>query len=743
MNPTLTSLISGALVACTLTGCGGGDSSQNAGVQPTADTVADDKASALLAQMTLDEKIQLVHGNGFGNSPVGGAGWIPGIARLGIPELYTADSAAGVGVSGANVTPMPAPIALAASWDPKLAFEYGQTIATELRTLGFYEGLGGGVNLAREPRNGRNFEYMGEDPVLAGELLAQRTIGTQSKKVVATLKHYALNNQEVNRFSSNSQVDERTMRELYLLPFEIGVKEGEPGNVMCSYNLVNGLHACQNPFLLTDVLKKEWSFKGKVQSDWFLALTDTVQAATAGLDEEQAGSTDDSVGIFGWPTFFNQKLKTAVQNGSVPLSRLNDMVFRKLRTLARVGILESPPKAGGTIDQTAGSAAALKFAQQSMVLLKNAAGAGSASKPLPIDAGSVRKIVVIGGHADVAVLSGGGSASVAPRDGNAVACLKSGTVVGNLDLFSACATWYKSSPLDAIRAKASAASVTYFDGNDAAAAAAAAATADVAIVFGTQWQTEDADLSNLSLPDAITDPANQSYDQNALIAAVAAQAKKTVVVLETGTAVTMPWIDSVNSVLEAWYPGVMGGQAIADVLFGDVNPSGKLPQTFPVREADLPQPVISKTSLNVQYLEGLAMGYRWFDSRQVTPLFPFGHGLSYTDFSYSGIQARMDAAGNLTVDFTLKNTGSRAGAEAAQVYAGLPSNSGEPPKRLVGWQKVSLAAGESQTVSLKIKAERLAIWDTNKHEWQIPNGSFTFYVGGSSRDNQSLVQVRN
>jgi beta-glucosidase len=329
MNPTLTSLISGALVACTLTGCGGGDSTQTTVAPPTADTLADDKASARVAQMTLDEKIQLVHGNGFGNSPVGGAGWIPGIARLGIPELYTADSAAGVGVSGANVTPMPAPVALAASWDPTLAHEYGQTIAAELRTLGFYEGLGGGVNLAREPRNGRNFEYMGEDPVLAGELVAQRTIGTQSQKVVATLKHYALNNQEANRFTSNSQVDERTMRELYLLPFEIGVKQGEPGNVMCSYNLVNNLKACQNPYLLTDVLKKEWGFKGKVQSDWFLALTDTVQAATAGLDEEQAGSTDDSAGIFGFPTFFNQKLKAAVQNGSVPLSRLNDMVFRQ------------------------------------------------------------------------------------------------------------------------------------------------------------------------------------------------------------------------------------------------------------------------------------------------------------------------------------------------------------------------------------------------------------------------------
>ena len=733
-------LFAGSLVGC---GSGSGGGSSSTASATDADAVADQKAAALVAQMTQDEKIQLVHGTGFGTSPIGGASFIPGISHLGIPNIISADSAGGVNVASTNATPLPSPLALAASWDPQLAHDYGARIAIELRTLGFTEGLGGGVDLAREPRNGRTFEYMGEDPVLAGNMIAQRTLGTQAQKVIATIKHYAMNDQETNRFTSNSQADERTMRELHLLPFEIGVKDGQPGNVMCSYNLVNGLKACQNPYLITDVLKKEWGFKGVVQSDWIFAVTDTVQAATAGLDEEEAGSTDDSVGVFGLPTHFNQKLKAAVAAGSVPQSRLDDMVQRKLRTLYKLGIMDSPATAGGTIDQTAGDADALKVAQQSMVLLKNATPSGTSASALPLDATSIKSIVVIGGNADAGVISGGGSGAVPARDGNAVTCLDPTYMVGNLGFISGCATWYKSAPLAAIKARAPNATVTYFNGTDATAAANAAASADVAIVFATQWQTEDADLGSLSLPDNAADPANQGYDQNALIAAVAAPAKRSIVVLETGTAVTMPWLDNVHAVLEAWYPGVQGGPAIASLLFGDVNPSGKLPLSFPKSEGDLPQKAISKTDLNVVYSEGLAMGYRWYDSQQIVPLFPFGYGLSYTRFSYSAVKTSTDSSGNVTVSFTLANSGSRDGAEVAQIYAGLPSNSGEPPKRLVGWQKLTLAAGESKTVSVTINAQRLAVWDTGTHAWKIPAGSFTFYVGGSSRDTQSLVATQH
>ena len=288
------------------------------------------------------------------------------------------------------------------------------------------------------------------------------------------------------------------------------------------------------------------------------------------------------------------------------------------------------------------------------------------------------------------------------------------------------------------------ATVTYLDGSDPTAAASAAAAADVAIVFATQWQTEGVDLPNLSLPNNAADPANQAYDQNALITAVAAAAKRSVVVLETGTAVTMPWLANVNAVVEAWYPGVQGGPAIANVLFGAVNPSGKLPLTFPQSESDLLQAFISATDLTVNYSEGLKMGYRWYDAQNITPLFPFGHGLSYTSFSYSGISTRTNSDGSVTVGFTLKNTGARAGAEVAQVYAGLPAAAGEPPKRLVAWEKVQLAAGESKAVSITVKPERLSIWNATTHRWQTPSGSYNFVVGGSSRDSaQSSVLVRS
>jgi len=716
-------LVIALVTAGLLYGCGGDDA-------PTVDQ----QASALLAKMTLDEKIQLVHGAGYGVSPIGGAGIVKGIPRLGIPDITSADSAGGVNVEGVNATPYPAPIALAASWDPSLAHDYGASIAAELRALGFVEGLGGGVNLAREPRNGRTFEYMGEDPVLAGNLLAQRSLGTQSQKVIATVKHFAANDQETNRFTSNSVVDERTLRELHLLPFEIGLKDGGAGNVMCAYNLVNGVKACESSYLLTDVLKNEWGFKGIVQSDWFFAVTDTVRAANAGLDEEQAGSSDDytaaTLGSFSLPvTYFNQKLKAAVQAGTVPVARLDDMVLRKLRTLYASGVMASPPTAGGTINQAAGNAVAQKVAEQSMVLLKNAVASGDTASVLPLTASAAQTIVVIGGHADAGVISGGGSGAVPARDGNAVTCL-----VPSSGIFSTCATWYKSAPLAAIRAIAPNATVTYLDGSDATAAAAAAAAADVAIVFATQWQTEGTDLSSLSLPNNTTDPANQAYDQNALITAVAAAAKRSVVVLETGSAVTMPWLANVNAVVEAWYPGVQGGPAIANVLFGVVNPSGKLPLTFPQSDSDLLQASISATDLTVNYSEGLKMGYRWYDAQNITPLFPFGHGLSYTRFSYSGISTRSNSDGSVTVGFTLKNTGARAGAEVAQVYAGLPAAAGEPPKRLVAWEKVQLAAGESKAVSITVKPERLSIWNATTHRWQTLSGGYNFVVGGSSRD---------
>jgi beta-glucosidase len=698
-----------------------------------ADVLADQRATALLAKMTLDEKIQLVHGAGLGTSPLGGGGYIPGIARLGIPALNMADSATGVNAGITGATAFPSPLAVAASWDTALAGDMAGTIAKELRTLGFAVSLGTGINLAREPRNGRTFEYMGEDPVLAGAVLTARTRATQALKVVGTAKHLAGNEQETNRFASNSVISDRVLRELYLLPFEMTVEDAQPGNVMCAYNLVNGVKACESKELIAEILKGDWGYKGVVQSDWIFGLTDTVRGASAGLDEEQPGSQDDYASINGLPpTQFNQKLKAAVQSGTVSAARLDDMVLRKLRTLYKIGVMDAPPTKGGTLDKAAGLAMAQRVAAQSMVLLKNATPERKTAPLLPI-AKTVRSIVVIGGNADVGVMHGGGSASIAPQDGNPVACLRPNTAFDPFGVFPRCAPFFKSSPLAAIRAKAPGAVVTYFDGSDAAAAANAAANADVAIVFATQFTSENMDLPSLSLPNQNTDPANQAYDQDALIAAVAASNKSTVVVLENGTAVVMPWLAGVPSVLAAWYPGVRGGQAIADVLFGDVNPSGKLPLTFPQREQDLPQQLISETDTTVNYAEGLNMGYRWFDANNLVPLFPFGHGLSYTTFSYSGLQASKQPNGDVLIKVTLKNDGVRTGAEVAQVYAALPTGIDQPPQRLVAWQKVELKPGEARQLSMTVVKKRLQVWNTNQRKWETAPGSYKLRVGGSSR----------
>jgi beta-glucosidase len=701
---------------------------------------ADAQARKWVSQLTLDEKIRLVHGVGM-PSPMGGAGYIPGVPRLGIPGLASADSSGGVGglnVPDSPVTLFPSPLALAASWDTGLAYRYGAQIADELRALGFAQGLGGGVNLAREPRNGRTFEYLGEDPLLAGRMSAARSLGTRSRNVIATVKHFAGNDQETDRFQSNSIVDERTLHELTLLPFEIAVREGKVGNVMCAYNKLNGQKACENKSLLSDTLKGRWGFRGTVQSDWIMAVTDTVAAANAGLDEEQPGSQNDYAQQFGVYSHFNQRLKQAVLDGRVPRARLDDMVERKLRTMLETGIVARPPHAGGRIDGAAGHALAREVAESSIVLLKNEANA------LPLDAHRLRRIVVIGGHADQGMLEGGGSGGAgvqssgnAPSPHNAVACLRPDSSIGSMHLMSGCATWLKTSPLAALRARAPGVEIDYLDGSDIAAAARAAANADAAIVFATQWESEDMDLPSLALPDAATDPANENTDQQALIRAVAARAHRSIVVLENGTAVTMPWADKTSAIVAAWYPGIEGATALTRVLFGDVNPSGKLPLSFPRSEADLPSPARPAAG-DVHYKEGLAIGYRWYDSRDIAPAYPFGFGLSYTSFSYSGLQLAHDAGGNLHIRFRLANTGGRAGAEVSQVYVGLPPDGVEPPWRLVAWDKRTLAAGGQEVVEITVPKQRLAVWDAQRHDWRIPAGSFVLKVGDASRDPHAL-----
>ncbi len=692
----------------------------------------DKRADLIIGQMTLDEKISLLHGGGwklvFGgpNAPLtrslGGAGFIPGIPRLGIPDLQMADAAVGVtrgAVYGRYSTALPSAVSEASSWDLQVAHDYGALIGRELRDQGYNMSLGGGINLTREPRNGRIFEYKGEDPILAGKLVGAEMKAEQEQGVIGDIKHYAMNDQETGRNYVDAKIDKRAMRESDLLAFEIGVRDSGAGAVMCSYNLVNGDYACENNYLLNDTLKKDFGFQGFVVSDWG-ATHSITKAAQAGLDMEMPGDK-----------YYGEALKKAVERGEVPMSRLDNMVHRILRSEFAVGLFDNPPDRQ-VPDIFRGLEVAQRVAEQGSVLLKNANG------QLPLNAASVKSIAVIGSHADVGILSGGGSGQVDPPGGNAVPLPQQ-----KVSIFGA-VVWFPSSPLKAIRAKAPNAKVEYNAGTDPAAAADLAKSSDVAIVFANQPASEGWDAPSLSLPD----------QQDALVSAVAAANPHTLVVLETGGPVTMPWIDSVSAVLEAWYPGIRGAEAIANILFGDVNPCGKLPLTFPQSEADLPHPQLAKQPLpgpgdltpmfegvpekmntrrfSIDYHEGLKVGYKWYDAEGKEPLFPFGHGLSFSRYAYSDLRVTPGQAPSVT--FTVKNTGGRPGAEVAEVYVTLPQGAGEPFKRLVAWDKVRLAAGETKTVTLALNPHYLAIFNPDKDAWELVPGDYQVLVGGSSRD---------
>jgi beta-glucosidase len=699
----------------------------------------DRRADLLLGQMTLEEKISLLHGEGWrgilgpsGTPPpptrsLGGAGFIPGIPRLGVPDLQMADAAVGV-TRGARFgrysTVLPSGTSEASSWDLQLAHDYGALIGRELRDQGFNMSLGGGINLTREPRNGRTFEYKGEDPILAGRLVGQEMKALQEQGVIGDVKHYAMNDQESGRNFVDVKAERRAMRESDLLAFEVAVKESGVGAVMCSYNLVNGDYACENSYLLRDTLKKDFGFQGFVLSDWG-GTHSTVKAALAGLDMEMPTGT-----------YFAEALEKAVKSGEVPMSRLDDMVHRILRSEFAVGLYDLPPDRK-VADVFGGLEVAQRVAEQGTVLLKNAQG------ELPLRASRLKSIAVIGSHADVGVLSGGGSAQVDPPGGNAVPpVLPPGAPP---TAFFNQPVWDPSSPLKAIRAKAPHAKVEYNAGVDPSAAAEQAKTSDVAIVFVNQPTSEGRDVPSLSLPD----------NQDQLVSAVAAANPHTVVVLETGDPVTMPWLENVSAVLEAWYPGMRGAEAIANILFGDVNPSAKLPITFPRSEADLPHPQLAQQpppasdadmvspfpgsrfrmntrKFQVEYNEGLKVGYKWYDAEGKQPLFAFGYGLSYTTYAYSDLKAK--GGREVTVTFNVKNTGARAGAEIAQVYVSFPGSAGEPPKRLVAWEKVQLAPAQVKKVSLTLDPHFLEVFNADKDRWERVPGYYEVRVGSSSRN---------
>jgi beta-glucosidase len=724
----LTLLFSFLLALCNLTGSpafaqsGANQPWMNSSLSP------DERATMVVKEMTIDEKISMLHGTGMmGLSPMsplavrsnGGAGFVPAIPRLGIPAIQMSDAAYGVRSSGENgrySTALPSDIAGAATWDLDGAYVYGALIGRELRAQGFNMSLGGGVNLTREPRNGRTFEYQGEDPVLAGTMVGAVMKGLQAQHVIGDIKHYALNDQESGRNAVNVNIDERSARESDLLAFEIGIAKSDVAAVMCSYNRLNGDYACENKYLLTDVLKNDLGFKGFVVSDW-QATHSTAKSSAAGLDHEEPG----------W-IFYGDAMKKEVEAGKVPQSELDDHVHRILRAMFATGVVDDPQQKS-VVDAIGGLEVARKIEEKAIVLLKND------GSQLPLDVSKIHSIAVIGPHADVGMISGGGSAQVDPPGGNAILPPGKGQTRWLEPM------WFPTSPLRSVKAKADGADVRFESGADPAAAAALAKNSDVAIVFAYQWESEGMDLDSLSLPE----------HQDELIAKVAAANPHTVVVLETGGPVTMPWAGQVSGILEAWYAGSGGSDAVANVLFGAVNPSAKLPVTFPRTEADLPHPTIVKPpkvtvdadregwkriaaglpAFQVTYDEGVKVGYKWYDAENKQVLFPFGHGLSYTTYSYSNL--RVTPGKTPRVTFTVTNTGNRAGAEVAQVYASLPASAVEPPKRLVGWSKVQLNAGESKEVSVDVDSKYLSIFDVKQHGWQLVPGEYGFMVGGSSQ----------
>ncbi|MCP2010364.1 beta-glucosidase [Duganella sp. HSC-15S17] len=681
---------------------------------------ADQRATLALQAMTQQEKLGWVMG-WFGNdfadkkrNPAAlplSAGYIAGVPRLGLPALFETDAGLGV-ASQAGKTPrertsLPSGLATAATWDRKLAYSGGAMIGAEARASGFNVMLAGGVNLLREPRNGRNFEYAGEDPLLASTMVAQQIKGIQSNHVIATMKHFAVNDQETGRFILDSRIDDASNRMSDLLAFQLVLERAEPGSVMCAYNRLNGSYACENDYLLNQVLKQDWGFKGYVMSDWG-AVHSTVAAANNGLDQQSAWEFDKS-------RYFGNALEEAVANGHVPQARLDNMVFRILRTMFDKGVVDHPVAEGGAIDFAAHALVSRSDAEDGMVLLKNAGNV------LPLKAGA-KKIVVIGAHADVGVLAGGGSSLVYPVGGSAVTGIAPTTWPGPV-------VYHPSSPLKAIQARAPGAKVVYLDGVDAAAAARAAADADVVLVFAQQWIGEALDAMSLALPD----------NQDALIAAVAKANPKTVVVLETSGPVLMPWLEQSAAVLQAWYAGTSGGEAIARVLFGEVNPSGRLPATYPASASQLPRPVLDgdpkdeRTRFAVTYHEGAAVGYKWFDLKGLKPLFPFGHGLSYTQFAYSGLAASQKD-GKLQLRFKVTNTGAVKGKDVPQLYVAPQGAKWEAPKRLAGWDKVELAPGESREVSVTVDPRLLATYDSGSKSWRVAKGSYKVLLARSAAD---------
>jgi len=809
-------------------------------IQATSHMTPEQRAAALVRQMTLEEKIDQLHGvsNQEHNR------WVLGVPRLGIPPLPMANGPAGIGPADRVQPPgtaFPAPIAVAASWDVRDAREYGVAVAGELQDIGRSMLEAPTVNIARIPTSGRTFEAYGEDPFLTSEIGVANIEGIQSLGMIANVKHFALNNQETDRLTVNAVADERTMREIYFPAFEAAIKRAHVASLMCAYNKVNGEYSCENKFLLTDVLRNDWHFDGFVVSD-FGAAHSGVGDLNAGMDLEMpTGST------------YNQSLLEQVKAGTISVAQIDALLEHRYAAMIRMGLFGKPIEMH-PIPEKANGEVARRLAEDGMVLLRNE---GSI---LPLDAKRAGTVAAIGPMADVNVEGGGAAYVIALHTATPVQAMEArlgrrmiAAPVGALGLIDQYATvdglvlsppgakagvrgvqaeyfdntTFSGTPkvtrvervpeliaefgppaagltsrfslrwTATLTAPASGTytlgtevwgrAALYLDGKqiaggmgratdmqpqvatvhleagraytlrceyvstgrsiarvfwqlpegveppEIAAAVAAAKRAHTAIVFAGAWSHEGYDRSTLALP---------GY-QDRLIEAVAKANPRTIVVLETGEPVLMPWLHDVAGVLEAWFPGEEGGPAIANVLFGDVNPAGRLPLTFPASDGEVPAstPRQYPGINNVEYYsERLNVGYRWQDAEHKTPLFPFGFGLSYTHFSFSDLRATANADGDVNVQVKVTNDGKRNGAEVAQLYVGFPAEANEPPLQLKGFQKVELRAGESKEVNFMLDRRAFSYWSTEAHDWRVASGSYTIHVGDSSR-NLPLVQA--
>ncbi len=614
-----------------------------------------------------------------------------------------------------GTTAWPAPLAIAATWNLELGEAKAVATAAESFDKQHAVILGPGIASGRNPLSGRTPEYFGEDPILSGLMGAANVRGLEDgnpdKPVLANLKHYTANEQEFARQSSSSNMDERTFKQIYDLPYEIAVRRSDPGSLMCAYNQVNGVYACENEILTTS-LREDYPFEGYVMSD-FGAVHSTAESLNAGLDQE-----------LNRPRWFSPaRLDDALANGEITQERIEEAAFRVVRSYIDVGLFDHliPDEEAGDVSTEEHKALAREIAEQSTVLLKN-------DGVLPLAEGDLT-VAVIGQNASTTPTDGVSSetscAAYIPFGGG-------GPVLDCTEMVD---------PLTAIteRVEAAGGSVVYDNGADPAQAAEVAAGADVAIVFGYLLMGEFGDAEDLNLDG----------NGDELIAAVAASAPSTVAVLGAGTAVEMPWLDDVDAVFQAWFSGEQGGPALAGLLYGDVNPSGKLPMTFPASFEDTPvgqdaarYPGIEDENgiFQVDYSEGLEVGYRWYEAEGIEPLFEFGHGLSYTEFSYENVKVTPKSTTGdkeIRVRFKLTNTGDVAGTEVAQVYLELPDATGEPSKRLVGWERVTLEPGQHQNVQVTLTAEDLAdmhlleYWDTAAGDWSTASGAYVVTVGGS------------